>query len=224
MLHLRGWGHADTLDNARREIDMMYENGVSAVWVENYFGNADDVENALQLLSQSYSDQVYGVNMLGSPEMGFRMARDYGAKFVQMDSVCGHLTPKAEESFLSSLSTLRGSGDIYLLGGVRFKYQSYRSGRSLEEDLTLAKDRCDAVVVTGPGTGISTEMEKICRFRQILGEFPLVVGAGMTAETARRQLSYADGAIVGSYFKEGGDAGNLMDPERVKAFMNAVNS
>lgn len=220
MLHLSGYGREKVLENARREIDILYRNGVNAVLVENYFGDRVDVENALKLLQAEYSDKVYGVNMLGYPEKAFTLARKYGAKFVQMDSVCGHLEPSYEKPFLKKLEAMRGDGDIFLLGGVRFKYQPVRSGRSLEEDLKLGMERCDAIVVTGEGTGIATDLEKIKTFRKTLGDFPLIVGAGMTAETAQEQLAFSDGAIVGSYFKEYGDAEYPVDEARVKEFMN----
>lgn len=219
MLHLSGYGRDKILENARREIEIMYRSGVNAVLVENYFGDRVDVENALKLLQREYPDKIYGVNMLGFPEMAFDLARKYGAKFVQMDSVCGHLEPNYEKPFLKKLEALRGEGDIFLLGGVRFKYQPVRSGRSLEEDLKLGMERCDAIVVTGAGTGISTDLEKIKTFRTVLGDFPLIVGAGMTAETAKEQLAFSDGGIVGSYFKEYGEAEYPVDEERVKAFI-----
>lgn len=219
MLHLSGYGREKILENAKRELDIMYRNGVNAVLVENYFGDRVDVENALELLQKDYPDKVYGVNMLGFPEKAFDLARKYGAKFVQMDSVCGHLEPNYEKPFLKKLEALRGDGDIFLLGGVRFKYQPVRSGRSLDEDLKLGMERCDAIVVTGEGTGITTDLEKIKAFRSILGDFPLIVGAGITAGNVVEQLTYADGGIVGSYFKEYGEAEYPVDEQRVEEFM-----
>lgn len=219
MLHLSGYGRDKILENAKREIEIMYRSGVNAILVENYFGDRVDVENALRYLHASYPDKVYGVNMLGFPEMAFELARKYGAKFVQMDSVCGHLAPGYEKPFLKKLEALRGDGDIFLLGGVRFKYQPVMSQRTLEEDLKLGMERCDAIVVTGAGTGISTDLEKIKIFHSVLGDFPLIVGEGMTAETAQEQLAFSDGAIVGSYFKEYGEAEYPVDEARVKEFV-----
>lgn len=224
MLHLSGYGSGEKMEIAKREIEIMYRCGVNAILVENYYGGAEDVENALKYLHEHYPDQIYGVNMLGNPEWAFLLARQYGAKFVQMDSVCGHLKPNKEGAFLEKLETMLGDGDIFLLGGVRFKYQPVRSGRTLEEDLRLGMERCDAIVVTGEGTGISTDLEKIKTFRSILGDFPLIVGAGMTAETVQEQLAFSDGAIVGSYFKKGGITDYPVDEDRVKKFVfNARN-
>lgn len=224
MLHMTGYGADEKMEIAKKEIEIMYRNGVNAVLVENYYGGAEDVQNALKYLQENYPDKAYGVNMLGFPEMAFDMARKYGAKFVQIDSVCGHLKPKDDVKYALKLEKLMGDHDIFLLGGVRFKYQSVRSGRSLEEDLKIGSERCDAIVVTGEGTGISTDLEKIKTFRTILGDFPLIVGAGMTADTAQEQLTYSDGAIVGSYFKESGITDNPVDEKRVQDFIfNARN-
>ena len=219
MIHLSGYGRDEVMEIAKREIEIMYRNGVNAVLVENYFGDETDVENALRYLQEVYPDQVFGVNMLGYPDAAFELARKYGAKFVQIDSVCGHALPQHDAYLAKYLDRLRGERDIFLLGGVRFKYTSHLSGRSLEEDLKLGMERCDAIVVTGAGTGISTDLEKIKTFRSILGDFPLIVGAGMTAETAQEQLAFSDGAIVGSYFKEYGEAEYPVDEARVKEFM-----
>ena len=80
----------------------------------------------------------------------------------------------------------------------------------------------DEIVVTGAGTGIQTDMQKILEFKELLPDFPLIVGAGMTAETCAKQLAAADGGIVGSYFKYNGNAHGRMDKDRVEAFMYAA--
>ena len=72
----------------------------------------------------------------------------------------------------------------------------------------------------GAGTGIETKLEKIKRFRDALGDFPLIVGAGVTAETAAQQLAYSDGAIVGTGFKELGITEYPVDEEQVKKLMH----
>lgn len=222
MLHLLGNIRQGIVDNAIKEMKMMTKHGVAAVLVENYFGDETDTENVLAVLQKDYPDVVYGVNVLGDMETAFSLAKKYGAKFIQVDSICGHLSPTAEKHFFERVDNLRAGYDGLLLGGVRFKYQPVKSGRSVEEDLTIGKQHCDAIVVTGTGTGINTDLGKIKTFRTVLGEFPLVVGAGMTADTVKEQLAYADGGIVGSYFKYNGDAYGYMDEDRVKQLMANV--
>jgi hypothetical protein len=67
-------------------------------------------------------------------------------------------------------------------------------------------------------------MDKIREFRRIAGDFPLIAGAGMTPETIRESLPLCNGAIVGSWFKEGHlDIGAVCE-EHVKAFMAEVRA
>ncbi len=150
------------------------------------------------------------------------LARKYGAKFIQIDSVCGHPDADDEKAYVKQLQKNRKEYGVAVLGGVRFKYQPVRSGRSTEEDLILGKERCDAVVCTGTGTGIETPMAKVEQFKATLGVFPVVVGAGVTLDTARETLSKSDGMIVGSWFKYGHEAHNEVNEEFVKTFMEAL--
>lgn len=221
MLHLKGDGRKSALDRAREETEIYLSRGVDAVLVENYFGSAEECRQVLDWLSRRGGGVCYGVNLLGDMDLGFRLAREYGAAFLQLDSVCGHLAPFQDDMFARKLAQLRKTFDGAVLGGVRFKYQPVRSGRTEEEDLRLGMERCDAVVVTGAGTGMGTPVEKMRRFRKTLGDFPLVVGAGCTAETVPETFEVGDGAIVGSYFKEDHNAMGEVEPAYVARFLEA---
>lgn len=224
MLHLKGENAQERLERAKREIDIYVENGVDAVIVEDYFGDVGDVERALEYLSIERPDVIYGVNVLDKFEESYELARCYGAKFMQVDSVAGHLEPgESDEAYAAAIERCRADKKVYVIGGVRFKYQPYLSGRSLDQDLLIGKQRCDAICVTGEGTGLDTDIQKISEFREIIGDFPLIVGAGLTPQNLVDKLSVADGAIVGSYFKEGGVDKGDVDAERVKEFMASVD-
>jgi predicted TIM-barrel enzyme len=45
---------------------------------------------------------------------------------------------------------------------------------------------------------------------------------GVNIDNVEKILSIADGAIVGTHFKVGGDTWKAVDPERVKRFMDRV--
>lgn len=224
MLHLKGENADDILQRAKHEADVMADAGVDAVIVEDYFGSAEDAERVLDWLQQERSERIYGVNILDNFELSYELALRYGAKFMQVDSVAGHLLPQDDKDYGRIIARYRADKKVMVLGGVRFKYQPYLSGRSLEEDLEIGKARCDAIVVTGEGTGMVTEMEKVWEFRGMLGGFPLIVGAGMTAQNAATQLAIADGAIVGSTFKVDGIDKQEIDAGRVRDFMNEVTA
>lgn len=109
--------------------------------------------------------------------------------------------------------------DVAVLGGVRFKYTA-PTGNLLEVDLREARSRCEAIVTTGEGTGIETPISKLQAFRKLLPDFPLIVGAGVNLSNIYDQLKLTDGAIIGSYFKPGGNTQLPVDRARVKDIMD----
>jgi len=222
MVHLKGNSREDRLERARNEIAIYYENGVDAVIVEDYFGSKHDAEAVLDYLSGALPGWIYGVNILDNVHRSYELAVLYGGSFIQIDSVAGHLTPTLDIPYGSMLEAYRNCSDLVVLGGVRFKYQPLLSGRSLEQDLSVGRSRCDALVVTGPGTGLDTDDAKIAEFRSLIGDFPLLVGAGVTPETAAAKLTLADGAIVGSCFKDTGQDTGDVCPQRVASFMAEI--
>lgn len=222
MLHLKGEDHEQVLARAKQEADTLMRLGADALIVEDYFGDETDVIAVLQWLQRERPHYLYGVNLLDQLTRSYELAERYGAKFMQVDSVAGHLLPEEDPAYEQECLACQSRGTILILGGVRFKYKEVLSGRSLEEDLGLGCQRCGAIVVTGEGTGMNTDLEKIRTFRRHLGDFPLVVGAGLTPETVGQQLLIGDGAIVGSCLKEGGKAENELSEENIRLFMEEV--
>lgn len=223
MLHLTGSSAEERLEIARKETETLIANGVDGVIVENYFGDKDDVRSVLEWLETLNPDVLVGLNVLRDHHLAFELAKQFRVDFIQMDSVAGHLPPDEDMDFAAELAELRGSVSSVLFGGVRFKYQPVKSGRSEPEDLTIGKERCDAIVVTSDATGQVTDLDKVRRFRATTGsDFPLLIGAGLTAANAREQLLEADGAIVGSYFKDTYADTGIVDGAHVAELMSVV--
>jgi len=222
MLHLKGTTRDDIMQRALRETDIYAACGVDAVIVEDYFGDVTDVEHVLAMLRRDRPQMVVGVNVLDDFAKSYELAALYGAQFMQVDSICGHLTPADEHAYFAMIERYRADGRVAVIGGVRFKYQAYLSGRSLAEDLTIGMRHCDAIAVTGSGTGVDTDTDKIREFRQHLGDFPLVIGAGMTVSQVAEKLALADAAIVGSTFKDTRKDSGEVSAAHVMEFMDAV--
>lgn len=224
MLHLKGENPEERLKRAIIEADIYAECGIDAMIVEDYYGETADAENALAALSAQRPQYILGVNVLDNFSKSYELALRYGARFMQVDSVCGHLDLGAEKAYFDMIDGYRQDKKISVIGGVRFKYQPYLSNRSLQEDLEIGMRHCDAIAVTGAGTGLDTGTEKLKQFREIVGDFPLVVAAGMTMETVLEKLSIGDAAIVGSTFKDTRkDTGDVL-AANVQEFMNKVRS
>lgn len=223
VLHAKGDSKEKKLELAKKEIDIYREHGVDGIIVENYFGDEKDAEMILKYVS-GLEDVVYGIGLLGYDALSFKLAEKYHASFVQIDSVASHLPEKEDEEYGKFLEELRRNSKVFLLGGVRFKYQPYLSGRTLEEDLKIGMQRCDAICVTQDKTGQETDMEKIKKYRSILQDFPLVVAAGLTPSNVKEQLSIADGGVVGSYFKDTFKDTGDVDSQHVEVFMEKVRA
>lgn len=223
MLHMGGNSTEERVALALKEAAIYKKCGVDAMLIEDYLPGStyEDVRAAMKALSQE-DDYVVGVNILNNFCYSYETASLYGGKFMQVDSVAGHLPPELDKPYAEAVAAYRATGKLPVIGGVRFKYQPVLSGRTLEEDMKLGMQRCDVVACTGAGTGLETSTDKIKEYRALLGDFPMVIAAGMTAATVKEKLSIADVAIVGSYFKEGHKDTGIVKEENVREFMDKV--
>jgi membrane complex biogenesis BtpA family protein len=80
----------------------------------------------------------------------------------------------------------------------------------------------DALVVSGVATGEPTPLDDVRRVRDAVPDRPILVGSGVTPETVGDLLAVADGAIVGTWIKEGGRTTHPVDPDRVAAVARAA--
>lgn len=215
MIHLAG-DKKERVRIALEELFLFYEEGINGAIIEDYHGSPGDVRRTFQTLKGPVkrATPVLGANVLANPYRAFEFANQIA--FIQFDSA--HI-PQEEIEYFNQLR--RENPHIKVLAGVGFKYQP-PTGNPLEQDLEEAKARCDVIVTTGEGTGIETPIGKLRRYKEILKDFPLFVGAGVTLENVREQLEIADGAIVGSYFKQENATMNSIDRNKVRDFMQAI--
>ena len=219
MIHLAG---DNPVRRALEELTIYEKEGVDGAIIENYHGTVDDVINTLKETSKRKSNLVIGINILPNEFwLSLPLAEKYKAKFVQLDYVAGKYI--SGELDFEDYKKIKGQHpEIVVLGGVWPKYYTPVEGSNLEYDLKEGMKNSEAIVVTGEATGKATPLDKIKNFRQICGEHPLIVGAGLNPDNAYGQLMLADGAIVGSTFKLWNDTRNKLDSGEVKAFMDVV--
>lgn len=222
MLHLKGKNPEDTFARFKKELTTYVDNKVDGVIVETYFGTYADMVRALDYIRENAIPIPFGINCLNFDAMGFHLACRYHADFVQLDSVVGHIQPRDEETEQAFLDWMRSQYRGFVLGGVRFKYQPVLSKNSLEDDLHIAMKRCDGICITQERTGQETSLDKIREFRKYIGNFPLIVAAGVTSDNARKSMAIADAAIVGSFFKDTGQDDGELCAEHIQALLNTV--
>ena len=221
MIHLAG---ISPVKRALDEISLFEQEGLDGVIVENYHSRKiEDVIDTLEQTKKLNLKLSIGINVLPNDfEMAFTLAHEYKADFIQLDHVAGVYGTDTKLNFPEYDAFRHEYPKVLVLGGVWPKYYEPRAGSNLEKDLQEGMERADAIVVTGAGTGQETPLEKIQQFRFVLGSHPLIIGAGLTPKNAHQQLSIADGAIVGSYFKKDNCTKNEVDRIRVKDFMAVV--
>lgn len=87
---------------------------------------------------------------------------------------------------------------------------------------TAYRGGADALVVTGAATGEEPDPETLRMIRDAVPDKPLYIGSGLTPENAPMLLEPADGAIVGTAFKVGGNVANPVDRNRVRRLLARI--
>ena len=220
MIHCNGG--EKVVDIALEEIKIYEDEGVDGIIVENYFGSVMDVQHVLE---QVNTKMIVGLNVLPNDfDAAFNIGYNFSSSrngFIQVDWLAGKYEktqPLNEDLYRERRADY---SSIFVMGGVWPKYYIPVKDSDLATDIKEAETRVDAIVVTGSGTGHETPIKKIKQFRE-LTSFPLIVGAGLTADNAFEQLSISDGAIVGTYFKRQGHTHELVSRDNVRDLMKEV--
>lgn len=87
---------------------------------------------------------------------------------------------------------------------------------------TLERGLADGLIVSGAGTGQTTDLADLECVRRAAPRARILVGSGVTKDNVQAALQHADGVIVGSSLKFGGRIGNPVDARRVAALAKLV--
>lgn len=113
--------------------------------------------------------------------------------------------------------------DVMVLADVQVKHSHPVIEVPVE---TSAKEAvscgADAIIVTGSAIGVETPIDMIRRVKSVV-DVPVIAGSGVKAENIDDQLNIADGAIIGSSLKKGGDVHNPIDYDLVREVLDALH-
>lgn len=251
MVHLDPLPGAPTFDGDReaireaalRDARRLEAGGVDAVLVEN-FGDAPfyadgvptHVVASMAALVRDVRDAVdvpVGVNVLrNDAEAAVSVAAGAGAAFVRVNvhtsarlTDQGVVTGRAAETM-----RLRDrlDADVSVLADVNVKHSAALADRPLGEVVAELVERglADGLVASGAGTGQEASLDHVQDVAAATGELsedvPVFVGSGVTRETVAATLDVADGAIVGTALKQGGETTGPVDESRVRALVDAT--
>ena len=230
-----------TLANAAADARALEAGGADAIMVENFFDApfAKDavpphtvaaMTRAVEAVRAAVTIPV-GVNVLrNDARAALAIAHVCGAQFVRINVYVGAAVTDQgiiEGAARTAVLYRRELGaDVALFADVFVKHAAQLGDGSVTlED--AAKDAvyrglADALIVSGAATGSATRADDVRRVKAAVPGTPVLVGSGMSAETAPALLAHADGAIVGTSLKQDGQVAQPVDPERVRALRQAM--
>ncbi|MEW5826945.1 MAG: BtpA/SgcQ family protein [Candidatus Bipolaricaulota bacterium] len=226
-------GTKPILDAALRDLYALESGGVDAVLVEN-LGDAPYARNApretiammsviLQRLVEK-AHQPVGVNVLRNDGLAaLAIAAAVGATFIRVNVFVGVAFTdqgmiEGQARDLQWLKRDLGT-DTAILADVHVKHAAHLT-RLEQAAVDAERNRPDALVITGIGTGRRTRSEDVTAVKQNV-DLPVLVGSGVRIDNVSTYRD-ADGFIVGSSLKVDGRIEGPVDVERVKELAEAV--
>lgn len=235
----RGAKMEAVLQSAMAEAQILAENGVDVLMVQNLGDvptdlHATKVQVAWMTRVTAEVRRVFGkpvgLNLLeNDAEAMFAIASAADADFVRIKIFVGAmLTPFGVEQ-AQAFSAIRARTSWNAEKVAIFADVHDRTGRSLvennfEDDLDYAVrlGTADGIVLTGKS--YSQTHELIQTARRKVGNIPILVGGGVTAENVAEVNAVADGVIVSSSLKGSDTAFGTFDAAKVQSFMKAARA
>ena len=230
-------GMQKIIDSAASDIEALQKGGVDAVM----FGNEGDrpyllkaSPSTLTAMSVAVGELKgmikvpFGVNYLWDPVATVALGVASGARFVReiftgvYDSDMGLWTPDAFNAVKARSDAQRQ--DMLMMYNINAEFASPTGSRTIAQRAKSAvfATLADIVLVSGPATGEAVEMANLKDAKQAIPDTPVFANTGVNLDNVDKILGLADGAIIGTYFKIGGDTWKAVDGDRVKRFMDKV--
>lgn len=224
---------------ARKDLLALQEGGVDAVMISNEFSlpyltdvHTVTVACMARIIGELKSEIKipFGVNVLWDAKKSIDLAKATGAKFVReiftgvYGSDFGLWNTNVGETIRHKCAI--GAQDVRLLFNIVPEAASYISNRDVVSiaKSTVFNNRPDALCVSGLTAGAETDSSVLRMVKEAVPNTVVLANTGVRYENVEKQLSVADGAVVGTTFKKDGVFENHVDQARVKEFMDKVKS
>jgi uncharacterized protein len=230
-------------DSALRDADALAAGGVHGFMLENYgdvpFYPAQVPAHVVAHMTavacevrNRFPQLPLGINVLRNDAVSaVAVAHASGAQFVRVNVLCGArvtdqgLIEGIAHDLLRERALLGAAESVRVFADVDVKHSAPLAPRPLEVEVsdTLHRGLADALIVSGSGTGEATDPAQVAAAkRAAAGAAPVFVGSGVSADTIGAYLPHADGFIVGSSLKRGGDARQPVEVGRVRELVALV--
>jgi uncharacterized protein len=166
----------------------------------------------------------FGIDIVWDPVASLAVARATGACFVRevftgtYESDLGLMQPSAKPA-----NQQAHQQDVAVFANLTPEFASPLGHRETKDRARSAVSRgVDAILITGPVTGLPTSIEELQTVKQAVPGTPVLASTGVTTGTIAQTLNTADGVIVGTHLKYNSITWNPVDPARAAAFMAAA--
>jgi len=180
---------------ARRSVNIARENGADGVFLINHSISSDKLHGIYGLVRRDHPDWWIGMNCLDmSAEVSLATApEDLSAVWSD-----GITTP----SWYRELRYAQKGWTGLYFGGVAFKYRPSVKEQCLALVALSATECTDVITTSGEETGLPPSVKKIRIMRDAIGDFPLAIASGISAENVGQFLPYVDTFLVASSIAE----------------------
>lgn len=233
-------GMGRLIDGVVADIERLQAGGVDAIM----FGNENDRPYQLQAPPEGVAAMTavimavkpllkvpHGVNWLWDPSASVAIATATGASFAReiftglFASDMGLWKPDAAAAL--RLRRNLGNPGLKLLFNINAEFADTLDRRPIELRAKSAvfSSLADGILVSGPLTGQGVDQSDLRKVAQVLaGSVPVLANTGVTIDSVRDVLAVADGCVVGTHFKRDGITWNAVDGDRVRRFMDVVET
>jgi hypothetical protein len=230
-------GMKKIVESCARDIEALQGGGVDAIM----FGNEGDRPYLLKASPATLAAMAFavgelkrlikvpfGVNYLWDPVATVALAVASGAAFAReiftgvYDSDMGLWQPDAATALRLRADCHRA--DLKLMFNINAEFASPVGNRSIAQRAKSAvfSSLADIVLVSGPMTGQPAETADLKLAKDALPDTPVFANTGVNIDNVADVLKIADGCVIGSHLKVGGNTWKNVDKARVKRFMDKV--
>ena len=227
------------IERARYELDALQSGGVDGIMFSNefslpYLTKTEPITaiTMARIIGELLAEVTvpYGVNVLWDGRASIDLAVATGAQYVReiftgvYASDFGLWNTNIGE--VARHRSRVGGSDVKMFFNIVPESAKYLVDRDLKSitETTVFATLPDAICVSGLTAGAPTDTAALSTVKAAAGSVPVFVNTGVRAHNISDQLSIADGAIVGTYFKEDGVFENRANQGRVEELMSATRT
>jgi membrane complex biogenesis BtpA family protein len=230
-------GISAVVARAKGELDALQTGGVDGVMISNEFSlpylTQTEPITAIcmaRVIAELLPDLSvpYGVNVLWDGRASIDLAVATGAQWVREIFTGVYASDFGLwNTNIGDVARHRhriGADRVKLLFNIVPESARYLGDRSLKSitQSTVFATLPDGICVSGLTAGAPTDSQTLKIVKDAAANVPVFVNTGVRADNVGEQLAIADGAVVGTYFKEDGVFENRVSLPRVREFMAAV--